>query len=732
MLAPRPPASASTTDRSPVGAFGLRFARSGRALRQRRPRGRPVPPQAAGAPTLDKPRFVPETPPASTSRLKGCAFAGGAALVALLLGAGGTYWWWQDRADKALAAQQEAAVEAFGPAQKALSPAADSPIDIDRTVRVLHQVDESMRHQDSLHDFLATVAKEDWRGVPKEVLDARKHILDVQLELYGKQVEKYEQEAMWTLSRDIVLTTLSVVAVKGEGGLAPSASFEVDKEAAQARLAEMREDEAERRQLVRDVNALEGKLISASMDYAVVWAKYMEQYDRLSIHRDRAWLASRREDWDEVKRESNVAIGLAPNDVEAHLLLARAYIEEGTPEQFDAAVALTDDVMARHPDAAAPAMLLRGLVKERRGDLGGAQADYEQASQLYPTSAQALADVLDPYKIRSNLRKSKAGSGIVESYAATMVGAGPFSPELHLARIAYARGDRDAGKRKVVEHFERRRAQGQWDFILADLAWAEDVLGDDFKSIFPEESYLDLRAEKTMLGLGQKLGVSVDNRSQRTVKNAALVLCVRFTDMLTGDYVTFPGERTVPEVFPRKSNDFGVIDLDTEVFGKLRTEADIVEMRAILVTDDGVLWVDTEKYKDERLAEAKANPDRREADKWSRVVEAAGREASVVRQTGLIDDALEIELPASMVWLRPKFTLHYGDATLQAASHVIDGDKIKLRFTGIASLLEKSRIEAASPNRAADLVCESVFGTFTLQFGPKGDGGWEYLGVKGG
>lgn len=651
--------------------------------------------------------------------------------MCLLLGGGG-YWWYSKVQADALAAQELAATEVFAPAMAALSGTPDAPVDIDRTVRVLHQVDESMRHQDDLPGFLATVAKEDWRGVPREVLAARSKILDVQLELYGKQVEKEEQEAMWTLSRDIVLTTLSVVSVKGEGGLAPTASFEVDREAARQRLDELQKAESERRQLVRDVNQLEGKLIRASMDYAVVWAKYMEEYDRLSIHRDRAWLASRRDDWVEVEREAKIAIEMAPNDIEAHLLLARSYIEEGTPEKREMALALVDDVMQRHPNSAAPAMLLRGLVKERQRDLAGAQADYEQASQLYPSSASALADVLDPYKIRSNLRKSRAGAGIVESYASTMVGAGYFSPELHMARLAYTRGDREAGKRKVVDHFERRRAQGQWDFILADLVWAEEVLGDDFRSIFPEESYLDLHAEKTMLGLGQKLGVRVDNRSQRTLKNAALVLCVRFTDMLTGDYVTFPGERTMPEILPRKSTDFGVVDLDTEVFGKLRTENDIVEMRAILVTDDGVLWVDTEKYKDERRAEAKAHPDAQAASKWSRVVESAGRDAKVVRQSGLIDDALEIELPASMVWLRPKFTLNYGEVSLQAASHVIEGDKIKLRFTGIASLLEKSRIESASPNRAADLVCESVFGTFTLQFGPKADGGWEFLGLKGG
>jgi tetratricopeptide (TPR) repeat protein len=649
--------------------------------------------------------------------------------LAILAAAFGGWWWWQAREAEQLAAQQKAAEEAFEPAREAMGKAGAEAIDIDRTVRVLHQIDESMRHQDDLHDFLASVAKEDWRGVPKEVLDARQRILDVELELYGKQVEAEQQEAMWSLSRDIVLTTLSVVSVKGEGGLTPDASFELDREAAEDRLEEIRKEEAERRKLVREIDTLEGKLISASMDYATVWAKYMERYDRLCLRRDRAWLASRRGDWDEVEREARGAVEMAPNDVEAHLLLARALLEKGDPERRAEALGLLDDAMARHPDAAAPAMLLRGLSRERSGDLAGAMADYEQSSELFPSQAEKLDDVLDPYRQRAELRKSRAGAGIVESYAATMVGAGYFSPELHLARLAYARGDREAGKRKVIEHFERRRAQGQWDYILADLDWSESVLGDDFRAIFPEEPWLDLHAEKTFFGLGQKLAVSVDNRSQRTLKNAALVLCVRFTDMLTGDYVTFPGERTAPEVPARQSTDFGKIDIDTEVFRKPRTEDDIVDMRAILVTDDGVLWVDTEKYKDERLAEAKAEPPT-EDRRWSRIADEAGRSAKVSRDNGVIDDALEIELPAQMVWLRPKFTLHYGESVISADSNVIEGDRIKLRFKGLTSVLAKAALEPEAPPQAANLVCESVFGTFTLDFAPGPGGGWEYLGMR--
>lgn len=651
---------------------------------------------------------------------------GGAALAG-----GGAWWWWTAREQAALDAQAEKAQEAFAPALAKLE-GGDDDVDIDRTIRILHQVDEAMRRQDDLHEFLAGVAREDWRGVPKDVLAARKAILDAQLSLYGRQTELEAQEATWAFSRDVVLTTLSVVTVQGEGGLTPDASFAVDRAAAERRLEELRAQEATRRELIRDVDRLERQLIEASITYAGVWAKYVEEYDRVCYHRDRAWMAAARKDWGETEREARAAIALAPHEKEAHMLLAQALIASGTPEQLSEAAALLDPfATGANPGAMAPALLLRGTLREARGDLQGAAEDFQHATLAYPTQAARLDDVLDPYRMRSSLRKSRAGAGIVASYSATMVGAGWFSPELHLARLAYARGDRDGGKAAVIDHFERRRAQQQWDYVLTDLEWAERVLGDDFRSIFPEEDWLDLHAAKSMFGVGQKLALSVDNRSHRVLKNAALVLCVRFTDMLTGDYVTFAGERTMPEVAPRTSTDFGAVDVDTEVFGRVRSEDDIVETRAILVTDDGVLWVDTEKYKAELLAAAKARRRedpavaREETDRWEKVVDEAGRAAKVRRDRGVVQDALVVELPAKLVWLRPRFTLRYGDTTIEADTNVVDGDHILLRFEGIAGLLSRD-----APARQADLVCESVFGTFVLSFGPTPDGGWTWLGAR--
>lgn len=677
------------------------------------------------------PETAPTPPPPNRRLAAGCLKALGITGAACLLVAIGVFFYFRWADQRALEAQAQVAESTFAPARARLEGASGEAFDIDRTIRILHQVDESMRHQEDVHEFLASVAAEDWRGVPRDVLDARGRLLDAQMKLYAKQTELDAQEASWTFSRDIVLTTLSVVAVDGEGGLTPDARIEVDRSAAERRLEELRTEAAERRSLLRDVDALERELIEASMAYAGLWAHYFEEYDRVSYHRDRAWLSMGRADWVDAEKEARAAIALAPLEREAHMLVAQSLIAQGGPEQLDEAARILEPfATGERPGAMAPALLLRGTLHAARGHLDLAQNDFAHASLAYPTQAAQLDDVLDPYRMRSSLRKSRTGAGIVASYSATMVGAGAYSPELQLARLAFARGDRAGGQAAVVDHFERRRAQQQWDYILTDLAWAGDLLGDDFRAIFPEEDWLDLHAEPSMLGIGKELALSVENRSQHTLKNAALVLCVRFTDMLGGDYVTFSGERTVPEVGARASTSFGAIDVDTHIFGVMRTEADIVEMRAILVTDTGVLWVDTEKFKAERFIEARAQhkargADAEEASRWSRLVDEAGREASLRRAKGLVQDSIEVELPASLVWLRPRFTLVYGDATFEADTNVVEDNKIKLRFNGVGSLL--SRGEAP---RAANLRCESVFGTFILTFGPGADGGWSFLGAR--
>ena len=112
-----------------------------------------------------------------------------------------------------------------------------------------------------------------------------------------------------------------------------------------------------------------------------------------------------------------------------------------------------------------------GVVEGQRGDFGAAQLHLQQSATYYPKQADQLSDMLDPYKQRGFLRKSREGGLIIELYKSTMLGGGTFSPDLQLAKLLFEQGDFEAGRKKVMDHFARRRAQQQWDFIISDLRY---------------------------------------------------------------------------------------------------------------------------------------------------------------------------------------------------------------------------------------------------------------------
>jgi hypothetical protein len=372
-------------------------------------------------------------------------------------------------------------------------------------------------------------------------------------------------------------------------------------------------------------------------------------------------------------------------------------------------------------------LLLSGVLARKRGDEKGAQLAFEQSASMYPKQAERLADMLDPYQQRAYLDQSRQGGWILESYRSTMLGAGYFSPDLQLAKGLFDRGQFEPGKQRVLEHFGRRRAQGQWDFILSDIQFCLDLLGEDYRSIFPEDAWLDLVVKPELIGSG--ITLAVDNRSERTLRNATLVLAIQYTDMLPGQYVAKAAERTLPSVLPREATDFGRLDVDTEWQGKPKTRADVVQHRAVLLSDDAVVWVDTDAFK---MAEAKEFQQRpggaatpTMAAKMDTITREAGRAATVTAATRLGQDGIVLRLPRGLSILAPVFTLQYGGQEIAATSNVIEGDQIVLDFRGLGNF------EAADAT-LGDLVLtvESVFGMKRLRWTPSGSMSWRFVGVE--
>jgi hypothetical protein len=651
-----------------------------------------------------EPQPAPVVAPPSTTR-RGASVATGCLVAAVLVtlataGAVGGWWWYseQERA-RALAHQQKVAEAEFGPVLEKMAEATKSPpqsYDVDRTVRVIHEVDLALRESNSFKEFLARAASEDYRGVAPEVLEGRRKVMDVLMRLYARQAETADQQALWDAPRKFLLQNLSVVdanagASAGEG-VVPSGSVDlgvrIDGQRARELLDDIEREHRARVDLIRDVREMENELVSAMVEYSVAFHKYLEEWDRLCILRDRAYLAVANGDWTSAKLNAESAVAQAPHDKEAHLLLALALIEGGGQEDWDRAAAVLSAFLEEHPDSSAPALLLAGVLAAKQNNLDTARLNLQQAAAYYPRQAKELTDLLNPYRARAYLRKTREGRYILQLYQGTMLGAGYFSPDLQLARLHFVAEDTVSGRKKLMDHFFRRRAEGEWGFILEDLEFCRRFFGDEFGALFIEDAYFDLDLEETMMG--GKLTVSVNNRSDRALHNATLLLALQFTDMYPDDYEVMTVGATQAAVLANDETAFGEVDVRSTSNGAEKGIDDIVLERAILVSDEAVAWVDVPEH---RFAEtmklrkaaadttrgAAAGPAARLQD---RALDAAGQ-AAVELDLGIGADDVLIKLPSDTLLLNPVFRLTYAGAELTPAEDTLADGRVHLRFENV-------------------------------------------------
>lgn len=607
-------------------------------------------------------------------------------LIGLAIVAGG--WWWYGQS--VVRAQEERARRVFEPAKQALVAKNEGPVDIDKTVRVIHALDLAMQERDDLETFLKTLAQADYRGVAPDVLEAREKILDVLMRLYAQQTQVENQEATFTVTRT-VLSAMSLMEV--DMSTATTGTPGLDAEQARSILADLRTQQEEREELLNGLTDLEVELIDAMTSYSGAYHKWIAEWDKVVARRDRAYLAAAAGNWAAAESAAGEAIELAPNDTEAHLIKALALIESSranpeadrTPE----ALALLDDYLEKHPERSAPALLLRGVAAAHQGQTKEAALSFEQSSAYYPRQADVLMDMLDPYEARTYLRRSREGQRIVDLYRSTMLGAGAFSPDLQHARMLYSEGKRVAARKKVLDHFSRRRNQKRWDLILADVDFCTRFFGVEFDTIFEEDSHLFLEVDPTLIG--SKLDVDVRNGSPRELFNATLLLAVRFTDMHREDFEVFKVGETVPLVAANDTTTFGTLEIKHEFLGADKGVDDIVLHRAILVTDDAVVWVDTDE---QRLALARTEAATAAArDQWFNRMQTSPdamakkieQAAAVKLDIGLGADDVSVNLPRELAILNPVFRLRRDGDDAAPAVNSLSDDGIELSFKDVAN-----------------------------------------------
>lgn len=596
---------------------------------------------------------------------------------------------------------------------------AQNQYDLQETVRIINGLDIAMQEKNNFNEFMLFMAHQDYSKVAPEVVDARTKLLQTLQKLYSKQTTLEEQQALWHITKEmsgIVINNVGAEDMVTHGVTLPAKAITATKQS----YAKLNELEKEKKILKNDIQQIESDLFNQLIDYSAVYYKYVNEWDKVCVNRDMAYLAAHSNNIPAMNAALTKVFQQYPNDKESQILKAYSMIqnmnangipmvnpETGISEQ-NQILPLLDQYMKAHPGETAPALLLKGVYFSRIGDVNNAKLNFEEAAVYYPKQANELSDMLNPYKMRNYLKKSKEGSYITELYKSTMLGAGFFSPDLQMAKMYFDKGDTKNGKEKILDHFSRRRNQSHWDYILSDIHFCEQNMGLNFLKLFPENQYLDLEADvkHSLSANADYIKVGVDNRSDIKLHNVSLILCIQYTEMHKDDYVSIKMDNTLPELLPHTYNDFGEIDNKKADFWQgtwnstkyllsignnlfesgTQKQEGIVKSRAVLVSDETIAWIDvadmkvTNEYNKD--VQIKIKPEDIGMS-TAQIQDLIKKKMSTGITEGIIgSDEFKINIPKQLAILKPIFKLvdPKTGKVYNPEVNIIKNDMIELNF----------------------------------------------------
>ena len=622
-------------------------------------------------------------------------------------------------------------IEEFEEAYEAIQPQEETPApsyDLEKTIRVINSLEVAQTQMGSFDDFLGYMARQDYSGVPADVLESKAKLMPVLQKLFLLQKEHDELD-IWTslvqkLGSDVASKIDAgdvglLVMDEGIGGLW------IFKKTAGVVFDQYQEEQRLKGELKKQIEETRVEYLDYLESFTPVYIKYMTEWDRLCIDKDKAYIDLYNDRPDLVIEDCGKVLEKYPDNREALLLKSMGLIQSSrwTPEEGlmvfsleedsarlsrrDAYLAEAQGVIDRYvdlyPDQSAPALLLEGLIQEYKGDHATALTYYDQSSMEYPRQAERLTDLLDSYRTRTYLNRSLEGNYLLNLYRSTMTGSGFFSPNFMKAMYYDQQGDVDNCAKEIYNHFFRRSNQGTYDCLLLDMRLCEEYLPNSFNQLMPEKNYINLSFEKRskMLGLSSDdmaIDVTIDNQADVDLVNLRVFLCIHFTDMYAEDYyvIKLP---TINRVPVRNSVKMERVELGYP--GK--NFGDIAKVRAIAMTDDKICWIDNVynasdnvdynenhavnyqllssqldsnaiRSRDAYLASIKMSDERfREAILNNTRVTVVDKKNMLKKDQRFI----EIELPRELILLNPTFSWNQ---TLMPIENYLKGSYIHLSF----------------------------------------------------
>ena len=484
----------------------------------------------------------------------------------------------------------------FAPAYNSLQADADtSDYDLNATIRVIRALDLAYSSSESFETFLELLSKQDYRFVAPDVIEAERKLFPILQELYqfGQEVDK--MDAVWTL---VQMTESTLEGLGDEflsdgkfdllGVLQKQSLFSVVSDSFD-RFAKVQKIKADSK---KELNRIKTDYYAVIQECWPVFLKYREEWEKLCIKKDAAYLDVYSGG---TVNSYNIACEILesyPEDREGLLLKALSIVNRGELG-YDATIeaqAILDRYIDLYPTQTAPAYLIKGIIASREGNQEEAFAYFDHSALEYPRQAAALTDMLDAYVNRPYFAKTREGMYFQQMYRSTLEGFGLFSPNFQKALYYQEAGMEREAAREIYNHFFRRQNQDVYDYLLSDMEFCENYLNESFTLAFPESELIDLSVKPASWFTKSHLRAALINNSGKDLLNVRCFLCHHLTGMYPGDYVVLKLQpvNCIPagERFSWRSSDYKL--------------ADIVNTRAIVITDDYIFWADTREAKSSR------------------------------------------------------------------------------------------------------------------------------------
>ena len=512
--------------------------------------------------------------------------------------------------------------------------------DIEETVRIINGLEIAQSQSNDFYEYLEYMAKQDYSLVANDIIQAKKKLLPILQRMFQLQKQHEELNDIWIIARSVgagfgalarnsdPTGALSATAeAYATGNLMGALSLGDNLGINQAKAAAFDEYDRQlelKESLSVEIESLKMAYIEYLTEFTPVYNKYMKEWDKLCVNKDKAYLDLYSGRMADAYNSTEKIIKEYPTNREALLLKSLSLINIGSgymnepmnDEQiltiskeinlpdtikrnikwndfFIEADLVLDNYLEAYPERSAPALVLKGLLHSRLGENSRAMSFFDQAAMEYPRQAVQLTDLLDSYRVRTYLNKTPEGQYLLRLYRSTMEGYGMFSPNFHKAQYYAQIGDYKKSQTEIYNHFFRRGNQGIYDCLLSDMQYCENYLYNSFKQLLLERHYLDISIKTDgLFSSDNEIDLSIHNRSDIDLENVRAFLCIHYTDMYTDEYDVIKVPATnIKKHYEKK--DLGTVKLDYE--GK--TNKDITRIRAIIMTDDKICWVDDPTFK---------------------------------------------------------------------------------------------------------------------------------------